>query len=69
MNSFAILLMTVMLSTVVFMAVAERIWPARQFPTVRGWVWIGIGVMVLFFTVANTGLSLFRESGCVTTGC
>jgi len=53
MNSLAILLMTVMLSTVVFMAVAERIWPARQFPSVRGWVWIGIGVMVLFFTVAN----------------
>ncbi len=54
MNSLAILLTVVMVSTLVLMLIAERIRPARQFPSVRGWVCIGIGVMVLFFTVANT---------------
>ena len=54
MDSLKILLMLVMVSTLVLMLTAERIRPARQFPSVRGWVWIGIGVMVLFITVGST---------------
>jgi sterol desaturase/sphingolipid hydroxylase (fatty acid hydroxylase superfamily) len=54
MDSLKILLMVVIFSTLVIMLVAERIRPARQFPFIRGWVWIGIGVMMLFFTVAST---------------
>lgn len=33
--------------TYIFLLVTERLWPARTFPTVKGWVWIG----ALFTTV------------------
>ena len=43
----------VMAATLVFMLAAERRKPARAFPFYRGWLWIGLGVMVVFITVAQ----------------
>jgi multisubunit Na+/H+ antiporter MnhB subunit len=43
-----------MVSTLLVMLIAERIRPARQFRFYRGWIWIGIGVMVFFVALANT---------------
>jgi len=33
--------------------ITERLWPARQFPSRKGWVWIGIGFLVLIATVGT----------------
>ena len=33
--------------------VTEKLWPARQFPTRRGWQWIGLGFLVLVMTIAT----------------
>jgi sterol desaturase/sphingolipid hydroxylase (fatty acid hydroxylase superfamily) len=49
-----ILLIASMVSPLLLMLTAERVWPARQFPAYRGWVWIGIGVMVFFIALANS---------------
>ena len=35
------------------MMAAERIWPARRFPAVRGWAWIGIGFFLLLLTLGT----------------
>jgi sterol desaturase/sphingolipid hydroxylase (fatty acid hydroxylase superfamily) len=45
--------MASMVATLLLMLTAERTWPARQFPFYRGWIWIGIGVMVFFVALAN----------------
>ena len=37
----------------VLMLTVERMRPARQFQFYRGWLWIGLGVMVVFITVAQ----------------
>lgn len=29
-------------ATYVVLSIVERLWPARQFPPVRGWLWIGV---------------------------
>ena len=47
------LVLPVMSATLVFMLAAERKRPARQFPFYRGWLWVGLGVMVAFVTVAQ----------------
>jgi len=36
-----------------FMLIAERIRPAREFPFYRGWLWLGIGVMIFFVGLGN----------------
>jgi sterol desaturase/sphingolipid hydroxylase (fatty acid hydroxylase superfamily) len=48
------LLIVSMVSMLLLMLIAEKIRPARQFPFYRGWIWIGIGVMVFFVVLANT---------------
>ncbi len=53
MDLVKIFLMVSMVSTLVLMLMAETIRPARQFPFYRGWIWIGIGVMVIFVALAN----------------
>jgi sterol desaturase/sphingolipid hydroxylase (fatty acid hydroxylase superfamily) len=54
MDQVKILLIVSMVATLLFMLVAERIRPARRFPFYRGWIWIGIGVIVFFVALANT---------------
>jgi sterol desaturase/sphingolipid hydroxylase (fatty acid hydroxylase superfamily) len=36
------------------MLIAERVRPAREFPVYRNWIWIGMGVTVVFVALANT---------------
>lgn len=43
-----------MVATLLLMLIAERIRPVRVFPHYRGWIWIGIGVMVFFVALANS---------------
>jgi sterol desaturase/sphingolipid hydroxylase (fatty acid hydroxylase superfamily) len=54
MDPLRIFLMFSLVATLLLMLIAERIWPARQFPFYRGWIWIGIGVIVFFVALANT---------------
>lgn len=54
MDPLEIILICSMVGTLLLMLIAERIRPARQFPFYRGWIWIGIGVMVFFVALANT---------------
>jgi sterol desaturase/sphingolipid hydroxylase (fatty acid hydroxylase superfamily) len=53
MESRQILVVVVMSITLVLMLTVERMRPARQFQFHRGWLWIGLGVMVVFITVAQ----------------
>lgn len=53
MDRVKIFLIVSTVSTLVLMLIAERIRPARQFPFYRGWIWIGVGVMVFFVALAN----------------
>ena len=53
MDSRQILVAVVMSITLVLMLTVERMRPARQFQFYRGWMWIGLGVMVVFITVAQ----------------
>jgi sterol desaturase/sphingolipid hydroxylase (fatty acid hydroxylase superfamily) len=54
MDPLKIILMFSMVATLLLMLIAERIRPARQFPFYRGWIWIGMGVIVFFVALANT---------------
>ena len=54
MDPLRIILMFSMVATLLLMLIAERNRPAREFPSYRGWIWIGIGVMVFFVGLANT---------------
>jgi sterol desaturase/sphingolipid hydroxylase (fatty acid hydroxylase superfamily) len=45
--------MVVMVLTLLFMLSAEIWRPAREFPVCRGWLWIGIGVMAVFISLAQ----------------
>ena len=53
MDSRQILVVVVMSITLALMLTVERMRPARQFQFYRGWLWIGLGVMVVFITVAQ----------------
>jgi len=53
MDSPQILVVVVMSIALVLMLTVERTRPARQFQFYRGWLWIGLGVMVVFITVAQ----------------
>jgi sterol desaturase/sphingolipid hydroxylase (fatty acid hydroxylase superfamily) len=54
MDPLKIILMLSMVVTLLLMLSAERNRPAREFPSYRGWIWIGVGVMVFFVGLANT---------------
>lgn len=53
MEPLKILLMVGMVATLAAMLNAERIRPARPFSFYRGWLWIGLGVMLVFVALAN----------------
>ena len=53
MDPFNFLLMVSLVSILLVMVSAERIQPAREFPLYRGWIWIGMGVMVFCGALAN----------------
>src|SRR5215510_12040185 len=53
MDPFNFLLMVSLVSILLVMVSAERIQPAREFPLYRGWIWIGMGVMVFCDALAN----------------
>jgi sterol desaturase/sphingolipid hydroxylase (fatty acid hydroxylase superfamily) len=53
MDPLEIFLIFSMISTLLMMLIAETIRPARQFPLYRGWIWLGVGVMVFFVALAN----------------
>ncbi|HWH79725.1 MAG TPA: sterol desaturase family protein, partial [Candidatus Binatus sp.] len=53
MNTGQIFVAVAMFVTLTFMLSVERRRPARQFPFYRGWLWIGLGVMIVFITVAQ----------------
>ena len=46
-------LMAAMVATLTLMLMAERFRAARLFPVYRGWIWIGLGVMLVFVALAN----------------
>jgi sterol desaturase/sphingolipid hydroxylase (fatty acid hydroxylase superfamily) len=46
-------LMIGMVAMLLLMLITERIRPSRTFPFYRGWIWIGLGVMVFFVALAN----------------
>ena len=48
-----IALVVSMASLLLVMLIAEKNRPARQFPVCRGWIALGIGVMLLFIALAN----------------
>ena len=54
MEPLKIFLTVAMIATPAVMLLAERIRPARPFPVYRGWIWIGLGVMLAFFGLANS---------------
>jgi sterol desaturase/sphingolipid hydroxylase (fatty acid hydroxylase superfamily) len=45
--------------------ITEKIWPARSFPSRRGWQWIGIGFLVLIGTVSTVAPLLIPEDWLV----
>jgi len=53
MDPLKIFLMFAMVAVLFAMLSAERIRPARPFPFYRGWIGIGLGVMVVFVALAN----------------
>lgn len=53
MDPLKIFLTLAMVAVLFAMLSAERIRPARLFPFYRGWIAIGLGVMVVFFALAN----------------
>jgi len=53
MDPLKLLLMATMVATLTLMLMAERFRPARLFPVYRGWIWIGLGVMLVFVALAN----------------
>jgi sterol desaturase/sphingolipid hydroxylase (fatty acid hydroxylase superfamily) len=53
MDSLQRAVLVVMIFLVGFMLGAEKLRPAREFPFVRGWLWIGAGVMVVFICLAQ----------------
>ncbi len=53
MDPLQVLLTVAMVATLLGMLTAERMWPARAFPFYRGWIGIGLGVMVVFVALAN----------------
>ncbi len=53
MDSMESLLAVTMFAILVLMLIAEKKQPARSFPAVHGWLWIGIGVIVFFVSLAN----------------
>jgi len=53
MDPLKIFLMLAMGAILFAMLSAERIRPARSFPFYRGWIGIGLGVMVVFVALAN----------------
>lgn len=55
------LVIPIMSATLVFMLTTERKRPAREFPVYRGWLWIGLGVMAVFITVAQLWSSVLPD--------
>ncbi|MGN6716916.1 MAG: sterol desaturase family protein [Candidatus Binatia bacterium] len=53
MDPLKIFLIFAMVAVLFAMLSAERIRPARPFPFYRGWIGIGLGVMVVFVALAN----------------
>jgi len=53
MDSPQSVVLVVMIFAVVFMLGAENLRSAREFPVYRGWLWIGVGVMVAFISLAQ----------------
>jgi len=53
MDPLKLSLMAAMVATLTLMLMAERFRAARLFPVYRGWIWIGLGVMLVFVALAN----------------
>lgn len=53
MDPLKMFLMLAMMAVLFAMLSAERMRPARPFPFYRGWIGIGLGVMVVFVALAN----------------
>jgi sterol desaturase/sphingolipid hydroxylase (fatty acid hydroxylase superfamily) len=56
------LVVPIMSATLILMLVLERMRPAREFPVYRGWLWMGLGIMVAFIIIAQLWSSVVPET-------